>query len=132
MTDDRVAALRGVGVFRGLSDDALAVIAQATNEVTFEPGALLIESGHPGSGAFLILEGRVGVHARGVDTELGPGQVVGELALLRSDSKRIARVQALTRIRCLAIERAAFRALIASDVHLAIALLENVADRVPD
>jgi CRP-like cAMP-binding protein len=72
------------------------------------------------------------VHARGVDTELGPGDVVGELALLRSDSKRIARVQALTRVDCLAIERSTFRTLLASDVHLAIAVLENVADRVPD
>jgi CRP-like cAMP-binding protein len=125
-------ALRGVGIFRGLGDDELRRIAEMTSEVSFEPGNLLIESGHPGSGAFVILDGRVAVHARGVDTELGPGEVVGELALLRSDSKRIARVQALTRVECVAIDRAAFRSLLASDVHLAIALLENVANRVPD
>jgi CRP-like cAMP-binding protein len=42
------------------------------------------------------------------------------------------RVEALTPVRCLAISREPFRALIASDVHLAVALLENLADRVPD
>ena len=130
--DDRVAALRGVGIFRGMPDEALATIANVTSEVEFAPGMLLIEAGQPGSGAFLILDGRVAVHARGVDKELGAGEVVGEVALLRSDSKRIARVQALTTVRALAIDRAAFRALLSGDVHLAIAVLENVADRVPD
>jgi CRP-like cAMP-binding protein len=125
-------ALRSVGIFRGLSDEELERIDGMTSEVSFEPGNLLIESGHPGTGAFVILDGRVAVHARGVDTELGPGEVVGELALLRSDSKRIARVQALTQVDCLALDRAAFRSLLSSDVHLAIALLENLADRVPD
>ncbi len=129
---NRVEALRSIGIFRGLPDEELEPIAEMTSEVSFEPGNLLIESGHPGSGAFVIVDGRVAVHARGVDTELGPGEVVGELALLRSDSKRIARVQAITHVECLAIDRTAFRSLLASDVHLAIALLENVADRVPD
>jgi CRP-like cAMP-binding protein len=128
----RAEALRSVGIFRGLPDDELERIAQMTSEVSFEPGNLLIEAGYPGSGAFVILDGRVAVHARGIDTELGPGEVVGELALLRSDSKRIARVQAITHVDCLAIDRMAFRSLIASDVHLAIALLENLANRVPD
>jgi CRP-like cAMP-binding protein len=41
-------------------------------------------------------------------------------------------VQAVTPVRCLAIARDPFRALIASDVHLAIALIETLADRVPD
>lgn len=127
-----IEALRRVGIFRGLQDEELERIAAMTTEVSFEPGRVLIEARHPGSGAFVILDGRVAVHARGVDTELGPGEVVGELALLRSDSKRVARVQALTRVDCLAIDRSAFRSLLVSDVHLAIALLENVADRVPD
>ena len=129
---DELAPLRGVGIFRGMSDESLAAIADVAAEVEFEPGMLLIEAGQPGAGAFVILDGRVAVHARTLGAELGPGDVVGEMALLRSDSKRVARVQALTPVRALAIDRAAFRALLASDVHLAIAVLENVADRVPD
>ncbi len=101
-------------------------------EVSYEPGQVLIEARAPGSGMFVILDGRVSVHAHGVEAELGPGEPVGELALLRRDSRRIARVQAATRVRCLAIDRASFRELIESDGTLAVALLENVADRVPD
>ena len=124
--------LRGACIFAGLGDDELGRIAALATEVEFPEGHVLTEGGQFGSGMFVLLEGRVMVHARGVDKELGPGEVVGELALFRTDARRIARVQALTPIRCLAIGREPFRGLVASDVHLAVALLENLADRVPD
>jgi CRP/FNR family transcriptional regulator, cyclic AMP receptor protein len=129
---DTIEMLRSVRIFAGLSDDELAQVSSIASEVEFPAGHVLTESGQIGSGMFVLLEGRVSVHARGVEVELGPGEVVGELALLRRDSRRIARVQALTPVSCLAISRDPFRALIASDVHLAVALLENLADRVPD
>jgi CRP-like cAMP-binding protein len=129
---DPLETLRGCRVFAGLDDDSLRRIAALASEVEFEEGHLLTEGGQVGSGMFVLLDGRVSVHARGADVELGPGEVVGELALFRSDNRRIARVQALTPVRCLAIAREPFRALIASDVHLAVALLETLADRVPD
>lgn len=124
--------LRSVPIFSGLSDSLLERIASVAHEEEFPAGLVLIESGMAGTGMFVLLEGRVSVHARGVDTELGPGEVIGEVALLRKDSRRIARVQALTPVRCLAIGRSVFRELIANDADLAVALLENVADRIPD
>ena len=124
--------LRSARIFAGLSDEELAQVASIASEVEFPTGFVLTESGQVGSGMFVLLEGRVSVHARGVEVELGPGEVIGELALLRRDMRRIARVQALTPVRCVAISREPFRALVASDVHLAVALLENLADRVPD
>jgi len=127
-----VDALRGARIFTGLSDEELRRVAEIAGEVEFGQGHLLTEGGQIGSGMFVLLEGRVSVHARGADVELGPGEVIGELALLRRDARRVARVQALTPVRCLAIAREPFRALIVSDVHLAVALLESVADRVPD
>jgi CRP-like cAMP-binding protein len=124
--------LRNARIFQGLTEEELDRIAAIASEVDFPAGHVLTEGGQIGSGMFVLLDGRVSVHARGADVELGPGEVIGELALLRRDHRRIARVQALTPIRCLAIAREPFRALIASDVHLAVALLENLADRVPD
>jgi CRP-like cAMP-binding protein len=132
MAISTVDALRGARIFAGLSDDELRRIAEVADEVEFGQGHVLTEGGQVGSGMFVLLEGRVSVHARGADVELGPGEVIGELALLRRDARRIARGQALPPVRCLAIAREPFRALIASDVHLAVALLEGVADRVPD
>ena len=128
---DKLAALRTVPIFEGLSDESLARIAAIASEVDFPPNQIVIEARTPGSGMFVILDGRVSVHARGVDTELGAGEVIGEVALLRSDSTRIARVQTLTDVRCLAIDRAGFRELVAGDGRLALALLESLAERVP-
>lgn len=130
-TAEKRDALRSVPIFDGLSDESLERIAALATEVDFPPNQVVIEARTPGAGMFVILEGRVAVHARGVDVELGPGEVIGEVALLRSDSRRIARVQTLTEVRCLAIDRAAFRALVANDGRLALALLENVAQRIP-
>lgn len=124
--------LRGAGIFEGLGDDDLRRIAGLAAEAEFPSGHVLTEPGHPGSGMFIILEGRVMVYARGVERELGPGEVFGELALFRTDARRVARVQAVTPVRVLAIARDPFRALVASDVHLAVALLRILADRVPD
>jgi CRP-like cAMP-binding protein len=128
---DKLVALRSVPIFEGLSDESLERIAAIASEVEFPAGQVVIEARTPGSGMFVILDGRVSVHARGVDTELGPGEVIGEVALLRSDSTRIARVQTLTDVRCLAVDRAGFRELVAGDGTLALALLENIADRIP-
>ena len=127
-----IERLRRVRVLEGLPDEALARIAGLASEVEFPAGHVLTETGQVGAGMFILLEGRVKVHGRGAVKEIGAGEVVGELALFRSDGRRIARVQALTPVRCLAIAREPFRALIASDVHLAIALIETLADRMPD
>ena len=128
---DRLRALRAVPIFGGLPDESLERIAAIATEVEFPQGQVVIEARTPGSGMFVILDGRVSVHARGVDTELGSGEVIGEVALLRSDSTRIARVQTLTEVRCLAVDRAGFRELVMGDGLLALALLENLAERVP-
>ena len=128
---EKVDALGSAPIFAGLPPEKLERIAEIAGETEFPAGQLLIEARTPGSGMFVLLEGRVAVHARGIDTELGPGEVVGEVALLRRDSDRIARVTALTDVRCLAIDRASFRELITDDAKLAIALLENLAQRIP-
>ena len=128
---DKLVALRSVPIFEGLSDESLERIAAIASEVEFPAGQVVIEARTPGTGMFVILEGRVSVHARGIDTELGPGEVIGEVALLRRDSTRIARVQTLTDVRCLAVDRAGFRELITDDGPLAVALLENLAERIP-
>jgi CRP-like cAMP-binding protein len=128
---DKLVALQSVPIFDGLSDESLERIAAIASEVEFPAGQVVIEARTPGSGMFVILDGRVSVHARGVDTELGPGEVIGEVALLRRDSTRIARVQTLTDVRCLAVDRAGFRELITGDGPLAVALLENLAERIP-
>jgi CRP-like cAMP-binding protein len=96
-------------------------------------GTLLIEADSPGAGLFVIDEGRVRVEQRGQRrAELGPGTVVGEMALLRRDGLRTARVRALTDVRCFALDRRTFQRVLVEEPRLALSLLETLAERVWD
>jgi CRP-like cAMP-binding protein len=122
-----------VPLFSELSLWSLERIARVASEVELPAGRVLIEPNAPGAGMFLIQEGTVVVHIRGKGPrELGPGEVVGELALLRRDGARSARVQAKTAVRCLAIDRESFRRLLADEPKLALAILEVVVERLSD
>jgi CRP-like cAMP-binding protein len=128
---DRVETLRAVPLFAGLSKRAVERIARTATEVDVPAGQILIEPNAKGSGLFVIQEGTVVVQTRARKrVELGPGQVVGELALLRADSERTARVQAKSPVRCLAVDRSTFRKLLESEPKLAVALLEVLAERL--
>src|SRR3954462_13965486 len=97
----RVAALRRSAVFGGLDEQFLNGLAASMSEVTFPAGRVLIEARAPGSGMVGSEEGTVTVHPRASrPVELGPGEVVDELALLTADGTRTARVPAATEVPC--------------------------------
>ncbi len=76
-------------------------------------GTMLFESGDPGNGCYLVLEGSLKVSMLSVDGDeqllavLGPGHIVGELALL-DGRPRSARVSALKASRLSFVDRGAF------------------------
>jgi len=63
-------------------------------------GVTLVKQGDPGSELFLLFEGVLAVEADGrVVTEVGPGAIVGEMALLEHDVMRVCGVPARLRDR---------------------------------
>ena len=129
--ESRVAALRRSAVFGRLDEPFLKGLALSMSEVTFPAGRVLIEPRAIGSGMFVIADGMVAVQPRDVDpTELGPGAVVGELALLTKDGTRTARVQAVTDVRCLTLDRATLQQAFEEEPKLAIALLQSAVERL--
>jgi len=130
--DDRIEALRRVPLFAGLGDDELRSVAAAVNEVEVPADQLLVQPGAPGTGMFFIAEGTAVVETKRDDIELGPGQFFGELALMSEDATRTARVRAKTKLRCLALDRASFRTLVAENPDVAAALLEVALGRLAE
>src|ERR687885_1627754 len=128
---ERADALGRVPVFAGLSGASLERVARIAKDIELRAGQLLIEPRAKGSGMFVLLEGvvTVGSGAKGV-RELGPGDIVGELALLTPDAVRTARVRAKTPVRCLAITRNDFRRILTDEPKVAIQVLETVATRL--
>lgn len=97
--------LRAVPLFADLDDEQLDRLAARTSEFDAPAGQALIERGRPGSGLFVLEEGKATVEAPEGNRELGPGDIFGERSLFGEDGERTARVRALTDVRCLAIAR---------------------------
>jgi CRP-like cAMP-binding protein len=130
--DSRIEALRRVPLFADLADDELAHVAEAVNEVEVPAGQVLVQPGTAGSGMFFIADGVAIVETKREEIELGPGQFFGELALMSEDATRTARVQAKTELRCLALDRASFRTLVAEHPEVAATLLEVALGRLAE
>ena len=107
-TDDVERHLRSSAVFGHIDDAALRRVAEAASITLLRAGETLVEEGDPGTDAFIVIAGRLEIEtatASGgsrVVNHLGPGDVVGEMALLteepRSASVRARRDSALMRV----------------------------------
>lgn len=132
MAEHLVPKLAAIPLFQGLSDDALARIAGLVTEFEVPAGHVLVRSGDPGAGLFLIEEGTVVVNTLGRDIELGPGDCLGELALLDDRGTHMARARAKTAVRAWAIDRDHFMDLLGAEPTIALALLRVLAHRLAD
>jgi MFS family permease len=100
--------LRGVPLLALLPEPTLEGLARATVRVTAEPGDVVIREGDHGDRFYVIESGGVEVTKEGRHvTNLGPGEFVGEIALLR-DVPRTATVTATSASVFQALDRAHF------------------------
>lgn len=101
---ERLAFLADVPMLRGAGIQVLVEFADMMEEVTFAPGATLIERGTHRGEALLVLEGEA--EASRLDPELhvvfGPGSVVGGVASL-GEPILAWEAHAITRIRALSV-----------------------------
>ena len=124
-TDDGLTRLRALPIFAGLEDEGLRRVQGLAVELEVPAGEVLTR------GMFVIEEGTVLVESPGSDViELGPGEFVGELALLVPDAVRSAWVRAKTDVRCLAIDRTDFEQLLEDEPRISQAMLPVVARRL--
>ena len=127
---ERVEQLRASDLFGGLDDEALSRVAAEATIYACPVDTILIESGVPASGLFVIVEGRVAVDTHdGREHELGPGSAFGELSLL-AGTARTGRVWAKTDVRALALDRAEFEEILETEPAVARALLKVLAGRL--
>lgn len=98
---------------RGLAPDLATGLFDLARTMDARAGSVLFEAGDPGNGCYLVLEGSLKVSILSVDGDeqllavLGPGHIVGELALL-DGRPRSATVTVLKPAQLSFVERAAF------------------------
>ena len=117
-------------LFSTLPDAARHRLERATRVIDLAAGEVLIRQGDPPGSAFAVRTGRLEVLVD--DTmvrELGPGQVLGELALLTGE-ERSATVRARRDTTLVEIPRAALEDVLATDPSAARFVLGQVAHRL--
>jgi CRP-like cAMP-binding protein len=83
LTIERVAILKSVDMFANTPDHVLASVASIVEEQAVYPEETIVREGDIEDSMYIVVEGRVQVHSKGMPIiSLGPGQSVGELAVL--------------------------------------------------
>lgn len=129
---DTAELVRRVPMFAELDDAEMAWVAGLATEFDVPAGFVLIEHGQPGSGMFIITDGTISIELPRGAIERGPGEFVGELALLADGFTRVARVRAKTAVQGLAISRTAFSELLQREPRVAVKMLPVLAMRLAE
>ncbi len=131
-----IVSLGEVPVFSGLSPVARAELERRMQRREFLPQSVIVREGGAGDAAFILLSGRVAVRrkdpASGVDfllSELGPGQMFGEMALL-TNRPRTASVVALESTVCALLTRADFERVMREQPDFALGMTAALAERL--
>ena len=126
----RVEQLRAIPMLSDLPGDALTRLAERATDFNAPAGQVLVQPNQPGSGVLILGSGRATVELGTRSVECGPGECIGELALLLDDVVHTARVRAVTDVSGIAISRRDFTDLLATDAAIAGLLLRVLARRL--
>jgi CRP/FNR family cyclic AMP-dependent transcriptional regulator len=122
--------LASVPLFSGCTTRELRDVAKATVELTLDEGKEFVTQGDVGREAFIIVEGSADVYRGGHKiATLGPGDCVGELALL-DHGPRTATVVAATPLTVLVLGPREFSGLLDEVPTLNHKILAALASRV--
>ncbi|WP_137042611.1 cyclic nucleotide-binding domain-containing protein [Pseudolabrys sp. FHR47] len=84
--DDDIVFFRQVPLFAALDKEAVRILAIGAETRSFQMGSVLFYAGDLADGGYIVLEGTLslesGTYAEGKDRVVGPGTLIGELAML--------------------------------------------------
>ena len=122
--------LAGVPLFAEFAPDELAAICDCGEERAYTKGEVLWDAGEPGDELVIVVEGELAVWGvGGIVARLGPGNAVGEIALLL-DEPRSARVSATRRTRALVLGRADFDRFVRTDPRAILSMTAVLSRRL--
>src|SRR5262249_58279121 len=128
--------LAALPLFRPVTVEQRDLLLDSATDQTFTAGHVLIRESDPPDRLFVILSGRVRVLEVASDSpvelivgELGVGEILGELSVLRNQP-RSATVVAIERTHCLVIRQTNFLKVLQNSAELAVSLLRMLAGRL--
>ena len=134
---EKLVLLRQVPMFAELAPDHLEDLAEVVVERHFQPGSDLCCEGDAGDAVFLLVKGKVKVMTGGgadgrperVLNELGPGAVIGEMAVFDA-APRSATVRAVERTRSLTLPGDDFKTLLLQRPEMSQVIIGELVRRM--
>ena len=131
--DDDIAFFEQVPIFAALDKQALRILAIGAETRHLQSGAVLFYAGELADGGYLVQEGSLvlepGTFAEGGNVTVGPGCLVGELALL-TDMVCPATAIAKEPVTVIRISRSLFRKMLEGYPAAAVTLRDIMAKRL--
>lgn len=127
--------LKKFPLFKSVELNELEALASMMQQQSFPQGAVLFEKDQPGDAMYLIRTGRIRVFLRDPQgneitfRHFGPGQVVGEFALI-DDKPRSASAEAAEPLEVMTLSREHFLALLRERPILGVEMMRSLAERV--
>lgn len=110
---------------------ALDLFRHVEHTLNYEPGAEIYRAGEPGNDMIVVLEGELDVVLGDrVLRTLGPGEMVGEMALIDDEHKRAATVRAATKATVVPVDARQFDFLVRNHPSFAREVMKAMADRL--
>jgi flavin reductase (DIM6/NTAB) family NADH-FMN oxidoreductase RutF len=116
-------------VFSLLPRELLDPILALGEERVFGDGDPIMRRGESGAELMLVVEGDVRIERPGLSLVRGPGELIGEIEVLDPGGGRIADIDAVGPVRCIAVTREKLLAALEADPRAALALIEVLAAR---
>jgi CRP-like cAMP-binding protein len=126
-----VDALKACSLFKGFTDTGLLIVGGIAGSRAFPARAPLFVENMIGDSMLIIAQGQVRLTAKNAAGEevelgeLGPGDYLGELALV-GESQRLCTATALTQVAALEVRQADFQKLLSQKPQACIKLLMGV------
>lgn len=135
MQTEIINRLKKLTLFQDASDDILARIAEQSTMLDLDKGDVIACQGDPSESLFVIRRGWVKIVTDGVNGEevvlnqVGPGQIVGEMALL-DQQPRSSTMIALSPVKLMEIKYEGVMAVIDDHPQIALSFLKDMTTRL--
>lgn len=131
---EEVDLLRGIALFERMEPSKLKLLAMTSDRVNFRPNAVMMRQGDDGDAAYVIISGAADVLINTPNgtikvAELGPGQIVGEIAIL-IDIPRTATIQSPEGLTALRISKENFLRLLHGSPQVGVEIIRVLAGRL--
>ena len=131
--DELQQILKGVELFRDLSDEQLDQISQISKKEIYSKGDTICKQGEPGDAMYVISSGQVEINVRDNKGNtysalyLGAGQLVGEMALIDAGTRSASVIGVDNETVVYSIPNNKFTALCATDTAIGYIMMRNMA-----